>query len=269
MKYSEQDSSSPEVMEQVLADVKSMYPAKSYGLILWSHASGWLPASSRTRAFGDDGGKSMDITELAELSGKYDFVMFDACDMMGVETAYELRNNADYIVASVTEVLAGGFPYDDIMQHLFTENADLVAVCREFMKLYRSYADVEMQTAAMSVVRTANIDEVADLSQRLIQKYGDNIATIDVSQIQKYDSEQTTLFFDFLDFMENIAGNDADIQTLRNRLSSTVIFEDHTPSILNEFEIKHSCGLNCYIPGQNRNLDYAYETTSWYKKVYK
>jgi SepF-like predicted cell division protein (DUF552 family) len=269
MKYSEQDSSSPEIMEQVLADVKSMYPAKSYGLILWSHASGWLPASSRTRAFGDDGGKSMDITELAELSGKYEFIMFDACDMMGVETAYELRDNADYIVASVTEVLAGGFPYDDILQYLFTENADLVAVCREFMKLYRSYADIEMQTAAMSVVRTANINEIADVSQRLIQKYGDNIATIDVSQIQKYDSEQTTLFFDFLDFMENIAGNDADIQTLRNRLSSTVIFEDHTPSILNEFEIKRSCGLNCYIPGQNRNLDYAYETTSWYKTVYK
>jgi SepF-like predicted cell division protein (DUF552 family) len=270
MKYSEQNSSSPEVMAQVLADIKSMYPAKSYGLILWSHASGWLPASSRTKAFGDDGGKSMDITELAKgLSGKYDFIIFDACDMMGVETAYELRNNVDYIVASVTEILAGGFPYDNIMEYLFAKNVDLAAVCREFMELYKSYSDIEMQTAALSVVKTANMDSIADVSRRLIQKYGDNIATIDVSQIQKYDSEKTTLFFDFLHFMENIAGTDSDLQTLRNQLSSTVIFEDHTPSILGLFEIKRSCGLNCYIPGQNQNLDYAYSTTSWCKKVYR
>jgi hypothetical protein len=269
MKYSEQNSSSPEVMEQVLTDIKNMYPAKSYGLIFWSHANGWLPATSAaTKAFGDDNGESMDITELAELQGKYDFFIFDACDMMGVETVYELKYNADYIVASVTEILAGGFPYDEILEYLFMENADLVSVCRKFMELYRAYSDIEMQTAALSVVKTANLDNVATVSKSLMQKYKSNIGNLDVSQIQKYDSEKTTLFFDFLDFMEHIAGNDPELQTLRNHLSSTVIFEDHTPSILNEFEIKRSCGLNCYIPGQNRDIDNVYKTTSWYKAVY-
>ncbi|MDR2773635.1 MAG: hypothetical protein LBC19_02625 [Tannerella sp.] len=270
MKYSDQNSSSQEVMEQVLSDIKSMYPAKSYGLILWSHANGWFPASSSnvTRSFGDDKGKSMNISELAKLTGKYDFWIFDACDMMGVETAYELKHNADYIVASVTEVLANGFPYDDILEYLFMENADLVSVCQKFMKLYRSYSDIEMQTAALSVVKTGNLDNVAATSKELIQKYGNNIANIDVSQIQKYDSEETTLLFDFLDFMENIAENDPALQMLRNQLSAAVIFEDHTPSILNEFEIKRSCGLSCYILGQNRGLDNAYKTTSWYKAAY-
>jgi hypothetical protein len=270
MKYSEQNSSSPEVMEQVLTDIKNMYPAKSYGLIFWSHANGWLPAtsSSVTRSFGDDNGESMNITELAELQGKYDFFIFDACDMMGVETAYELKYNTDYIVASVTEILAGGFPYDDILEYLFMENADLESVCRKFMELYRSYANLEMQTAALSVVKTANLDELATVSKSLMQKYKNNIENLDISQIQKYDSEKITLFFDFLDFMECIAGNDSELQTLRNLLSSTVIFEDHTPSILNEFEIERSCGLNCYIPGQRQSLDNAYVLTSWYKAVY-
>ncbi|MDR2383735.1 MAG: hypothetical protein LBD76_07640 [Prevotellaceae bacterium] len=269
MKYSEQNSSSPEVMEQVLTDIKNMYPAKSYGLIFWSHANGWLPASSSvTKAFGDDGGKSMDITELAKLRGKYDFFIFDACDMMGVETAYELKDNTDYIVASVTEILAGGFPYDEILEYLFMENADLVSVCQKFMKLYRAYSDIEMRTAALSVVKTASLDNIATASKSLMQKYKSNIENLDVSQIQKYDSEKTTLFFDFLDFMERIAGDDSELQTLRDHLSSTVIFEDHTPSILNEFDIERSCGLSCYIPGQNRNLDDAYALTSWYKAVY-
>jgi hypothetical protein len=269
MKYSEQNSSSVEVMDKALADIKSMYPAKSYGLILWSHASGWLPASlNTTRVFGDDNGEYMEITELAELSGKYDFFIFDACDMMGVEVAYELQHNADYIVGSVTEVMGSGFPYNDIMEYLFEENADLIAVCEKFMELYRSYSDVEMQTAALSIVKTGNLDDIASTSKSLIQKYRNDIANLDVSQIQKYDSEKTTLFFDFLDFMENIAGNDPELQTLRNQLSSAVIFEDHTPSILYIFEIKNSCGLSCYIPGQNSSLDYSYKNMSWYKAIY-
>jgi hypothetical protein len=270
LKYSEQNSSSPEVMKQVLTDIKSMYPAKSYGLILWSHANGWFPAlsSSVTKSFGDDDGKSMDIKELAGMQGKYDFLIFDACDMMGVETAYELKDNADYIVASVTEVLAGGFPYNEILEYLFMEDADLVAVCRKFMELYKSYSSIAMQTAAISVVKTGNLDNIAAVSKNLIQKYKGNIENLDVSQIQKYDSEEITLFFDFLDFMERIADNDPELQTLRNHIASTVIFEDHTPSILNEFEIKRSCGLSCYIPGQHSGLDYYYTLTTWYKAVY-
>jgi hypothetical protein len=270
MKYSEQNSASIRVMEKVISDIKNMYPAKSYGLIFWSHASGWLPAglSARTKAFGDDNGQYMDIPELAELSGKYDFFIFDACDMMGIETAYELRYNADCIVGSVTQVLAGGFPYNDIMEYLFAENADLVSVCRKFMDFYRSFSDVEMQTAAMSAVKTGNLENIASVSENLIRKYKDNIAGLDVSRIQKYDSNNVTLFFDFLDFMENISENDPDLQTLRAQLSSAVIFEDHTPTILDMFEIKRSCGLSCYIPGQNESLDYAYGKTSWYKAVY-
>jgi hypothetical protein len=271
MKYSEQNSSSIKVMEQVIADVKSMYPAKSYGLILWSHANGWFPSgqAALTKSFGEDDGKSMDIDELSGLSGKYDFIIFDACDMMGIETAYELRRNADYIVGSVTEIMAGGFPYNEILEYLFDENPDLTAVCRKFMALYRSYAYTAMQTAAISAIKTGALDEIAAVSQVLTQRYKANIADVDVSQIQKYDSNETTLIFDFLDFLEHIGGDDPGLQTLRDLLATAVVFEDHTRYILNEFEITKSCGLSCYIPGRNINLDYAYTSTSWYKTVYR
>lgn len=271
MKYSEQNSSSLEVMEKVLSDIKGMYPAKSYGLVLWSHGNGWFPASSSsvTKAFGDDGGKNMEISELAELSGKYDFLIFDACDMMGIETAYELKHKADYIIASVTQVLADGFPYDNIIKYLFTENADFRAVCRKFMDSYPT-------SAAISAVKTGNLDNIASASKVLIQKYKSNIENIDVSLIQKYDSYETTLLFDFLDFMKKIAGNDPDLQTLSTQLNETVVFEEHTESIYTVDErnngimidVTTSCGLSCYIPGRNRSLDNAYKTTSWYKAVY-
>jgi hypothetical protein len=267
MKYSEQNSSSIEVMERVLSDIKSMYPAKSYGLIFWSHASGWLPAST-TKVFGDDNGQYMEITDLAKLSGKYDFFIFDACDMMGIEVVYELRNNSDYIVGSVTDILGYSFPYDEISESLFMENADIETACQKFMEYYRSFPDIIMQTAAISIVKTENLEDIALVSRSLIQKYKNNIADVDISEIQKYDSNEITLFFDFLDFMENIAQNDPELQTLRDLLSTAVIFEDHTPTVLNEFEINRSCGLSCYILGQYAGYDYAYKNISWYKAVY-
>jgi hypothetical protein len=270
MKYEEQNSCSVEVMAAVLDDIKKMYPAKSYGLILWSHASGWLPSTKppSTKSFGIDGDENMEITELAKLPGKYDFFLFDACNMMGVEVMFELRHNADFIVGSAAEILVGGFPYHEILEFLFTENADLVSVSQKFMAYYRAFADKAMQSAVMSVIKTANIDDLTAVSQRLIRNHKDNIASIDLSAIQKYDSESITLFYDFQDFMENISGNDPDLETFRRLLQSVVIFKDYTPTMLNVFEIKRSCGLNCYIPGRVANYDNAYKNMEWYKATY-
>ena len=70
--YDEQDPTDPAVMQQVIADVVSQYPAESYGLILWSHGTGWLPSdfNSMLRAFGQDGNRWMEIDELCLLHGK-------------------------------------------------------------------------------------------------------------------------------------------------------------------------------------------------------
>jgi hypothetical protein len=273
MEYEEQNSCSVNVMAKVLADIKEMYPAKSYGLILWSHASGWLPATATpaapsTRVFGEDSSETMEIAELAKLPGKYDFFIFDACNMTGIESVFELRHNADYIVGSASEILGGGFPYNEISEFLFKENADLVSVSQKFMSYYRSFTDKAMQSAVLSVIKTDSLDNLAAVSRRLIQRHKDNIADIDLSEIQKYDSHATTLFHDFQDFIESISGNDSDLEAFRRLLQSIVVFKDYTPTMLNIFEIKRSCGLNCYIPGRFTNYDIAYKNMEWYKATY-
>lgn len=40
-------STDPAVLEEVLNYVKRNYPAKGYGLVMWSHGSGWLPAGQK------------------------------------------------------------------------------------------------------------------------------------------------------------------------------------------------------------------------------
>ena len=76
----------------------------------------------------------MEITELNEaLEGfHFDFMLFDACYMSGIECAYELKDKTDYLLGSPTEVLARGFPYEDFLPALFKENADLELVTKSF-----------------------------------------------------------------------------------------------------------------------------------------
>ena len=46
--YPESNSASPEIFSEVLRDVTTGYPAPSYGLLVFSHGTGWLPEGSYT-----------------------------------------------------------------------------------------------------------------------------------------------------------------------------------------------------------------------------
>lgn len=114
-------------MKEVFKDVFSAYQASSYGLVYWSHGDGWVPQRlPDTRWIGQDGNNYMDLSEFAEalqVVPYLDFLMFDACFMQSVEVAYALRNEADYIIASPTEIPGPGAPYKEIMQWIMTEGA--------------------------------------------------------------------------------------------------------------------------------------------------
>lgn len=92
----------PFIMAENLRMMQDIAQAESYGLILGSHASGWLPSPNAisTFSFGWDGVESntIDIPELATTleqsfpENNLDFTLFDACMMGTAEVFYELRN---------------------------------------------------------------------------------------------------------------------------------------------------------------------------------
>ena len=43
--YNEMNSADPGVLRLVIDEVKQLYPCNSYGLVLWSHGTGWIPQS--------------------------------------------------------------------------------------------------------------------------------------------------------------------------------------------------------------------------------
>ena len=147
------DSSDPATMGRILKWAKENYPAKNYGLTLWSHADGWLPplntdyqsaASRRWRksfrvddghdAVATDRGTSLSIEDLATVvrnSGmKFRYIFFDACMMQSLEVDYTLRNATDYIIASPISTTADGAYYThQLTDGLFADNpADIARV---------------------------------------------------------------------------------------------------------------------------------------------
>ena len=154
-----QNSASDTTLNTVLSDAGSIYPAKSNGLILWSHGSGWLPegyyydptkfssishnASSlsasapdfneefpslegnpqaeHVKSFAEHNGMEIDIQKLANaLPQKYDYIILDACLMGDVEVAYELKDKTHYLGFSPAEVMSDGLLiYSSAIKYLF------------------------------------------------------------------------------------------------------------------------------------------------------
>ena len=169
--YPAQNSASSAVMTKVLEDIREAWPAASYGLILWSHATSWMPPGSRptTLSFGDDGGDQMDIKDLKNaLPGEYEYIIFDACSMASVEVVYELRNKTDFILASPTETIASGMPYHRVLPHFFEGSAGLQHVADKYVEYYEQQ-DGLYRSATMSLIDTRELPALAAVSKGIIE----------------------------------------------------------------------------------------------------
>jgi hypothetical protein len=132
----------PEVLETVLRTTKEKYPSKSYGLLLWGHASGWLISNdsveyNQSRAYGGDNGYNtstsmgrywMNIPSMAKAiangigKDRLRFIMGDCCNFGCIEIAYELRNVTDYVIGSPAEIPDDGAPYNIIVPDWFDDS---------------------------------------------------------------------------------------------------------------------------------------------------
>ncbi len=68
------------------------YPGSDYGLVMFSHGSGWLPEgvfSSNTPSVATDGKRELDLQDFARCipQGRFRFIIFESCLMAGVEVA--------------------------------------------------------------------------------------------------------------------------------------------------------------------------------------
>ena len=308
--YPEQDASSVtlERMEDVFRRSFEAYPAESYGLILWSHGEGWLPGTtSRLRSFGQDGGNSGPVMEIADLdeaislgttylgeARHFDFIYFDACFMQGIEVAYQLRNYTDYLIGCPLETPGPGAPYDRILSPLFERGeANVVGMAETYYQVYEeAYNGGQNGSnanwtygAAISVVRMAALENLAGETSRLYAKYADRMAQLsadDLASVQIFDANRRYggtykhAYYDFGDFVRSIA-TESEYALWEQQLNQAVVYAASTPTCYSVYyqgggnmPIRAFSGLSTYVPLTDENYsawNEAYEALDWANAV--
>ena len=277
--YDEQCSTSPQVFREVLNTMISQSSGRRYGLIYWSHGSGWLPGASwtSTRALGTDGIYSMDIDDMDNiLSGNRTpyFTVLDACFMGAIEVAYSLRNSTEYLIASPAETLGAGFSYHLMLPELV--NGSRESLARSLDKYldycYTDYYGDGTISGMASLIDCSQVENLASAFKSVLEHSKDSI---DRDGIQAFDCSYPHIYYDLDDYVHSITDDSLSLASFENQLKKTVIHKVSTPSVFTQtsgrdsmLAINHFSGLSTYIPGSSPGYDYAYMQTGWYKDCY-
>ena len=180
----------PNTIYKVLTTTIEKYPAKDYGLVLWGHASGWrietdsieytsVINARQKRAYGIDNstnaetdrGKWINMSTLARVlkrtSQKLKFIFADCCQFQCIESAYELRNTCDYIIASAAEIPGEGAPYNTMVPAMFSSAETFYKQMVDAYYAQTSYGFKE----PLSVIKTSEIENLAIATRNVLQTF--------------------------------------------------------------------------------------------------
>ncbi len=301
----ERDSSDKATLEEVLDFSIENYPAKNYGLVFWSHGTGWIPqgelistaerfykgaGSSPTKSFGLDYTSSHSEMSIKDFElaisntinkndlEKFSYVIFDACYMGDIEVAFQLRNYSDYTLASQTEIMVDGLPYDEVMSSLLSidENnveEQLKEVVNSFEIYYSNQSISFKKTAQMSLIKNNKLEQLSGS----LKKYLLANSAIVTNSNYLYYVMQPTLVDDYLevkydlkDFVNESSGNGStNIEKVNFNLAfdEAIIYHKKSSQILSSISTESMSGINVYIPNQkNESINKYYKSLDWYEK---
>ena len=302
--YGAENSADSEVLSRVVKKMVVDYPADSYGMIFFSHGSGWLPegylSNPRSLVIDKDngGGKTNREMEYYDFAAaipdkQFDFIILEACLMADVMSMYELRNKAEYVLASSAEIVAPGFggsrnyitteTYKKEIMRLYDTKNDIKYVVSGFAKSYYDFIESNSDKSrnsctTLGVLRMDEMSNLASVTKSILRGQDIDEKSLTVSSIQSFDRPRESglggrpysRYFDFAHVIENMVSV-SDYKIFNDQMEKTVVWKASTKEFLvNQygFYINHHSGLTTYIeqevyPGLNQ----AYRNSSWYKAI--
>lgn len=292
------NSSSAEQLGTFIDYVKSNYPAESYGLVMWSHASGWTPSNfsgdmysetpTKRKSFGVDNGKNttnnngnqMNIDDMASVlqGNAFDFIFFDACVMQTIEVAYELRDAAKWLIASPAEIPAPGANYETMTRAMFLKDDYVNQMLTVYKQEYSNAYGI-----VVSAVNTEALDDYTAYMKSVVAAHRSEMLNLNISSMLNYIryGSWTTTSPDFLD-MQGIMLKVLDDEEYAQWKGNTdkLITCVHTgrwysgyPKSIIAIDDAQCCGMAMFIPFEKYTYSYEsfnekYLKTSWAKAVW-
>ena len=244
--YGAENSASAETFALVLREVAAEYPADSYGLIFFSHASGWLPAGA--------------LQNLARIG-------------LGIACV------PDYMLASSAEIISPGFTpvYPSALWLLCDTSVEMRTALEGFGRAYMDYVVANYTGAHRSATLSlTDIREISPLAARMQAALRTHSAEApDLSRLQHFDrpgsygdSPALPRFFDLGEWAE-LRVAPAGYAALRAQLERTVVWKAATETFMNGyngFAIRRHSGLTTYVEQDAfPDLNEAYRRSAWYR----
>lgn len=211
----------------------------------------------------------MELSDFAKaIPLKLDYILFDACLMGGIEVAYELKDKADVIGFSPTEILADGLNYNTLMSHLLEKSEpDLVAVSEDYIDHYMAQQG-EYRSATWTLVDCSKLNQIADKAAQIFEKYSEGITTMSASGVQRFFYKSDKHWhFDLLSLVSKCGASESETKDFEKLLDQSIIYKGATPKFIG-VTINTYSGYSMMLPSQAGSyLKNHYKTLSWNKKT--
>ena len=253
----------PNTLSSFINYVYNISHTSKYDLILWDHGGGPIAG------YGNDE-KTKDVLELNEIkfalnntkfntNNKLEFIGFDACLMSNVETAYSLKDYAEYLLAS--EELEPGFGWNykalsnvselntkDFAKKIIDEYVTAMKEAEEYYNYYGNSLSYTLSLIDLDRIEalTKQINNSFKLLESKLDSEYEQIAKIRASSVEfgKSQSQQSYDLIDLHSFIEN--ANGYNLEDLKKVLKEVIVYS--------KSNIRGANGIAIYFPYTNTYL---------------
>jgi hypothetical protein len=293
----ELDMSNPNTLSNFIKFCQANYPSENYALILWNHGGGWrnrMPASIKSNnidslkkyvtankalpiyiknknttpfkavCWDDTTGfnESLTMSEVKQaVSGKgLTVIGFDACLMGMVEVAYQLKDCAQYMIASEETIPGFGWAYDYMLDKFYATSRSAVDFGKAVIDSYIQYYTEEYPTegATLSLIDLSKVNAIAtaidQLSNSLINASDKNPITAARHKTLPFTVPH---FIDAYHLAENLATYNG-ANALKDAISNAVVYHKYLDES-GDYGFANSHGLSIYFPLSNNPLKGSYD----------
>lgn len=296
---------------EILNEVKQDAPALNYAMIIGAHGCGWTYASDWVRypyyarprtgsnlsdnfsgiQFGEDANHPLtrffgsvnydeaatDVSTLAEgikKSGmKMQYILFDACYMGNVETAYELKDVTNFMISSSSEILSYGLPYRSLWSSLCSATPSYSGIVSGAVNFYEG---INLPYINLAAIDCRQLEGLAEVMKEINTNYTLS-SSVPLDSIQPLDGFAPNLFYDLSVYVDSLHPSGYVKDKFTNQLKKTIKAVGHTDKVYtalstsshgSEIELKNYCGLSVSDPSQNNVAIKGREKTSWWKATH-
>ena len=285
-------------MSSLFSELKNVTPeATDYKMIIGCHGMGWIYGDTYskvramypkmsfdnfddpnpiTRWMGNNSTK-IDIDDFAQALTRASLhpslMLFDVCYMSNIESLYELRNCADYIVGSSIEIMGKGMPYLEIWDEITapTTRQSLDALCNNAYSFYKAG---DQPYCSLAAIDCNKMDDLANVVKEINSKFIFNEEQRD--NLQMLDGYRPSIFYDMGRYVELQCTDAALLSRYRQAEAECVFSHYHTAEYYTAIsqgaygthDIIYSCGVTTSAPSLNEMSLEDWNRTAWYKATH-